>query len=56
MYGSLKEVKEEKLAMEAEAIAKLYAVFGRPKEAQEPPKENEVIVLGKHLCKHKYDN
>ena len=45
MYGSLKEVKEEKLAMAAEAIAKLDAVFGRPKEAEEPPKQNEVIVI-----------
>ena len=45
MYGSLKEVKEEKLAMEAKAIAKLDAIFGRPKEAQEPPKQNEVIVI-----------
>jgi hypothetical protein len=45
MYGSLKEVKEEKLVIEAKAIAKLDALFGRPKEAQEPPKQNAVIVI-----------
>ena len=39
------KVEEEKLAMEAKAIAKLDAIFGRPKEAQEPPKQNEVIVI-----------
>jgi hypothetical protein len=45
MFGSLKEVKETKMAMEAEAIAKLDKVFGRGKKAKEPHKQNEVILI-----------
>ena len=45
MFGSLKEVKEKKMAMEAEAIAKLDEVFGRGKKAKEPHKQNEVILI-----------
>lgn len=29
----------------AKGYSKLDAIFGRPKEAQEPPKQNEVIVI-----------
>ncbi|PWA84902.1 hypothetical protein CTI12_AA153900 [Artemisia annua] len=34
MFGSLKEVKQAKMAMEAEAIAKLDEVFGKGQEGR----------------------
>ncbi|PWA92691.1 hypothetical protein CTI12_AA077940 [Artemisia annua] len=45
MFASLKKVKEAKMAKEAKAIAKLDEDFGRAKEAQEPQKQNNVIVI-----------